>query len=118
MTHRMRMAMCVLPFVVVLRMQSTWKRASYLLCRAKDVWGQAQERFNTFLQAEVADKVLQHFNGQEKVQLACVCRVWRMWVSSSSSTVHLSGPDVQGQLTWLVQRIPARMLKVTSQERH
>ena len=42
-----------------------------------------QVNFNTFLQEEVADNVLQHLSGREKRQMACVCRTWRAWVTPS-----------------------------------
>jgi alpha-beta hydrolase superfamily lysophospholipase len=71
-----------------------------------------QMTFNTFLQEDAADNVLQHLIGRDKRQMACVSRAWRTWVTPSSSTVHLCGPDVKKQLTWLTHRTPPRMLKV------
>ena len=73
-----------------------------------------EQGINAFVQEDVADQVLQQMSSRDKLQMARVCRVWRAWVATSSSTVTLSGPDVQGQMTWLAQRMLPRMLKVTS----
>ena len=73
-----------------------------------------QMTFNTFLQEDAADNVLPYLSAREKYQLASVCRVWRAWVAASSSTISLCGIDVQEQLTWLVQRVLPRTLKVTA----
>ncbi len=36
-----------------------------------------QMTFNTFLQEDAADNVLQHLIGRDKRQMACVSRAWR-----------------------------------------
>ena len=69
---------------------------------------------NALLQEDVAAEVLKHFSTREKLVLASVCRVWRASVAKSWDFVDLHGPDIQDQLAWLAQHVPAHTLKVTS----